>query len=329
MPTLATNWKGTLTGSTHTCADANRLLERKAKKIKIATGKGSDYRSRFFQGATFTPRRLLLVAEVKGKTAIGPGLKRLDVRSRITSLDKEPWSDIAPLTGTIEDQFIAKVYLGEHALPFRLLEPELGVIPLVNGRLVDPDSSELDAFDGIRNWWTTASDVWTKHRKAKSPQTLAERLDYHGGLIRQVSPAQVRVVYSTSGKNLTAAIVRDPEAFIDHKLYWTQVDSEEEARYLVAILNSESIQKQVAEYQSVGAFGPRDFHKHVFEVPFPIYDSNNKLHKKLANAGRTAETIAASVNIAGMGFKKARSQIRSRISATVGIPIEAFVADLL
>lgn len=103
----------------------------------------------------------------------------------------------------------------------------------------------------------------------------------------------------------------------------------EEGHYLAAILNSDAIQNLVVEYQPVGAFGPRHFHKHVFEVPFPIFDAAIKEHRNLASMGAVAEMLSATANIDGLGFQKARSEIRKHISKSVGRAIEPAVESLL
>ena len=59
-----------------------------------------------------------------------------------------------------------------------------------------------------------------------------ERLDYHRELSSQFPLAPIRAVYTKAGTNLTAAVVQDDEAIIDHKLYWALVNNLEDGAYL-------------------------------------------------------------------------------------------------
>ena len=98
---------------------------------------------------------------------------------------------------------------------------------------------------------------------------------------------------------------------IEHKLYWCVVDSEDEAHYLCAVLNSETLGDLVRPYQSVGAFGPRHFDKYVWYPPTPQFDAENERHRHLVDLAIEAEQVAAGVDLpGGIGFQQARKMIR-------------------
>jgi hypothetical protein len=98
--------------------------------------------------------------------------------------------------------------------------------------------------------------------------------------------APLRVVYAKAGTLPAACVLRDSKAVVDHKLYWTAVASAGEARYLAAILNSETARERTAKYQSRGQWGARDFDKVVFNLPIPRYGTKIKLQRDLADADR-------------------------------------------
>jgi len=81
----------------------------------------------------------------------------------------------------------------------------------------------------------------------------------------------------------------------------------------------------------VGQFGPRDFDKYVFRIPFPRFNANDELHIRIARAAAQAEKIAAAMSLPeGVGFQKARRMIRTELSSRdVTEQIEAAVGDLL
>ena len=95
----------------------------------------------------------------------------------------------------------------------------------------------------------------------------------------QSNPAdsRIRVVYTKSGEP-TAAIIRDDRALIDHLLYWIPCRDGDEANYLLAIINSDTLQEAVQPFMSKGQFGARDLHKHLWKLPIPEYDPGRQLH---------------------------------------------------
>lgn len=109
-------------------------------------------------------------------------------------------------------------------------------------------------------------------------------------------------------------VVRDPHAIIDHKLYWAAISSEAEATYLAAILNSEAARSRIAHFQSRGQFGARDFDKVIWNLPIPLFDPKNALHRDLAAAGARAESKALAVELVeGEKFQRARRRVREAL----------------
>ena len=62
----------------------------------------------------------------------------------------------------------------------------------------------------------------------------------------------------------------------------------DEAHYLLAIINSHTLENAVRDYMPKGLFGARDLEKHLWKLPIPEYDSNNGRHAELSRLGRTA-----------------------------------------
>ena len=144
--------------------------------------------------------------------------------------------------------------------------------------------------------------------------TLTRAIELPQRARRPVPLAPLRVVYAAAGTLPAACVLRDSKAVIDHKLYWTTAASAGEARYLAAILNSETARERTAKYQSRGQWGARDFDKVVFNLPIPRYDSKIKLHRDLAAAAAKAERVAAAVALPeGVKFQRARSLVRAAL----------------
>ena len=102
----------------------------------------------------------------------------------------------------------------------------------------------------------------------------------------------IRVVY-TKSDTPTAAFVYDDDALIDHKLLWIACRNREEAHYLLAIINSDTLYELVTPLMSKGQFGARDLQKHLWKLPIPEFDPNDPLHVEVSEAGEAAAAGAA------------------------------------
>lgn len=335
LPATVRRWRGRLPAAaalSWASARGHLTFTSDSAGDELSAGVLSPYHSHFTQGATVVPRVLHVVEEAPDPSQLGiaSGLRR--VRSHRSKLEKPPWSDL-PDRGpaTVESQFVFNLHLGSTLLPYRLLAPELVVLPILDGRLLSGDDPRIDASPRLAAWWQEAERLWGEHRSTTTHLTLKDRLDYQHTLTVQFPTAPIRIVYSASGTTLTAAIVRDTRAVIESKLYWAATLSLAEAHYLEAVFNSKVATRLVRPLQSRGLFGPRDFHKYVFQLPIPIYDPDRSLHRRLAAAAATAEEVAAAVPLpSGIDFKAARQRVRQALySHGVGDEIDDLTATLL
>ena len=118
---------------------------------------------------------------------------------------------------------------------------------------------------------------------------------------------------------------------MQHGEWRTPPETEAEATYLAAILNSETARSRAERYQSRGQFGARDFDKVMFNLPIPLFDANDASHRTLAALGARAETVATLVEIPeGEKFVAARQRVRRALIAEgVAGDIEKAVEKLL
>lgn len=288
------------------------------------------YADRFRQGAIIIPRVLFTVQKIQAGL-LGANPSAPLVESRRTSLEKAPWKDLPPLRGTVESEFIRPLYLGESIAPFRVLSPILAVIPWdqPKGNLLNAAEAQSRGYAHLGSWLTMAERTWSQYGSGK--RTLKEQCDYYGQLTAQFPLAPLRVIYSKAGTLPAAALLKEQNAVIDHKLYWMEVDTALEGRYLLAILNSETARKSAEHLQSRGQWGARDFDKVILSLPIPRFDAANKLHAQLAKAAAHAEEVATGVQLAeGMHFVKARQKIRAALNEDgVAQTIDKLVAKLL
>ncbi|MGW3829068.1 hypothetical protein ACWEAF_44515 [Streptomyces sp. NPDC005071] len=119
------------------------------------------------------------------------------------------------------------------------------------------------------------------------------------------------MVYGKAGMHVSAALVDDPNAVIDHTLYWGTVSSREEGMYLCAILNTPALTEVVRPLMSYGK-DERHIDKAVWQLPIPMYDPANPAHQRLAEIGEVeAQRIAGLVLDESKNFFKLRQVVRA------------------
>jgi len=315
MPTNVDLWSARLPDPNVTWAEAKELFTISPGAV-VARDSGlvmaeSPYKTRFRQGALFVPRVLVNVEDAPTQ-GLGAGAGRRRVRSKRSRDEKAPWKTVDSIEETVERQFVRTMHLGRTLLPFRMMTPDLVVVPVTDNAIMTTDEIEGELL--LPKWWAQVEKRWDDNKGGSSTTSFLERLDYHQQLSAQLPTHPVRVVYSASGNTLAAGIVTDTAALIEHKLYWAPVDSIDEGRYLTAILNSPALLSRVTPLQALGLFGARDFDKTVFAVPFGKYAATNPDHVLAASLALRAETVAGGVPVTD-NFKEDRASVRAALVA--------------
>ena len=242
------------------------------------------------------------------------------------------------------------MYLGETVVPYATLEPLKALLPVKHGEYEIP--ADGDGPGGIRlgglermmrGRWQTVSRMWEENKAAANELNLLRRLDYHGGLANQLEWQQnsshkpVRILYPKAGQP-TAALLRDDHALVDYTTYWVTCQNVEEAHYLLAIINSDTLASAVNQYTTPNWAGnTRDLEKHLWKLPIPEYDAADPLHREIAEAG-TAAARGAAARLAELRFQRgerltvtiARRELRAWLRASAeGAAVEEAVGRLL
>jgi hypothetical protein len=143
----------------------------------------------------------------------------------------------------------------------------------------------------------TAEDLWHQKRGEKADkQSVYERLDDQGELTTQSLSHHHLVLYNHSGTNVAAAYFNRHNQvapfIVDVKLYYAAFATRQEADYVVAVFNSETVNVAIKPFQSTGLMGERDIHKKLLELPIPLFDHNNPKHLRLSELGANAREVA-------------------------------------
>ena len=172
--------------------------------------------------------------------------------------------------------------------------------------------------------------MWLKQHRAVHRLTLMEQLDYQGKLEQQFPIQPERIVYSKSGMHLVASRLNDRRVVVDHKLYWATAASAAEALYLCAILNSATFTELARPLMSYGK-DERDFDKHIWQLPVPLYDPKNDLHSRLSARGAELEAAIGELKLdRSRHFAAVRRDVREFIAGSeAGRDVEELVEELL
>ena len=284
----------------------------------------SPYAGYSRQGASIVPRSLYFVEETENPAIVRAG-QTVTVNPRRGSQDKKPWRslDLAAITSqTIETQHVYNVHLGETLVPYATLTPLKAVLPLRSGDSeipVDPNGIGGIRLGGLerrmRDRWQTVSSLWEENRAAANKMNLLGQLDYYGKLSAQLDWQQnpgkrpVRILYTSSGQP-TAVLLRDKRAMVENVLFWVTCKDVQEAHYLLAVINSNTLYEAVANLMPKGQFGARHLHKHLWKLPIREFDSRDPLHDEVSEAGRAAATGAV------RQLKRLRQE-RDRVTVTI------------
>ena len=288
----------------------------------------SDYNDNgFYQGATIVPH-VLAIIESKYKSS---DLGQVVVKTK--SSQHSPWNSIPSQQGQIPATWVRPLHTSPDMLPYMASRsPPLAIIP------VDARGTMNFKPGIVCSFWRELDEIYDTYRgRGKStPATLFEQFNFASKLSRQTFTVQseaLMVLYPSSGDIMRAARTREGAAVVDSTLFWRLVGSEDEAGYLVAILNANCMRRAFAESRSSG----RDFQLHPWRnIPIPRYDGNNREHYRLAELCAEAEKITARrvkevldnrPQLRQQGLSKA---IRETVqNSKVGKEIECIVSSIL
>ena len=262
-------------------------------------------RSPFRQGASVSPRVLVVAAEIVN----GPRAQEVTVTT--VRSKKEPWSEIEPQTGAVPAHWVRDLLTSNQMSAFALL-PELprAIIPTDAGGRLEEAPERVSLF------WRDLDAAYDEFRGRgrNTPETLIAQLDHNGKLSGQLTRAGRRrtlVLYPKSGDIMRGARSQPGSFVVDDTLYYYNAASAGEAGYLTALLNAPCLSRAFRESRTSG----RDFHQHPWRtIPIPRHDAADEVHRELTRLCNRAERVAGDwlcQQTASYGQVAASSRIRS------------------
>ena len=124
---------------------------------------------------------------------------------------------------------------------------------------------------------------------------LHEKIDERNKLSIQVFPTDKYLVLNGAGGGVACAaclsLADYEDIVIDQTLYWTLVNTEQEAWYRVGLINTEVLTEAIREFNPEGELGPRHLHTLPNRV-IPVFNPNNTDHIEVSNLARQISDTA-------------------------------------
>ena len=295
------NWREDYSGITK----ASEALHHDDGKFR------SPYAKLSSNGATIQDRRLFFV-ETLPHTATIPAANTSNIRARLGNQDKVLYDDqLGRLEGVVHNNHLFDVYLGECIAPYTTLDPLKAALPVIRSTMTIPlnhDECDDDKHEACRlevkglhptmqRRWNNAAAMFQDTHKDQTIKDLFARINHQSTLESQLehlrslinSGAITRVAYTAAGRP-TATVIKDNHAVFENALFQTVCDSESEAHYILAIINSNELAKRAKPLCPTNwAKEIRHFHKHGWKLPIPRYEADDPLHIQLSQLGHAAE----------------------------------------
>jgi hypothetical protein len=308
---------------------------------------GNAYASRFSQGATIVPRNFFFV-DLDQKAPNGE-----DLRERVVALRraaaaereaKKPWKGQV-IKGRSEGKLLFRTAISRNVIPFALIDPPLVLLPVILDIDGKREQFKVLSAEGLLErgysygsaWFFDAEGRWDASKTDKNREmktSLASYLNWQNKLTEQKPKARFLMLYTSSATDASATVVDrrgfDHPFIVDHKTYWCECESEAEAHYLAAYVNSGYANGMIKEFQSRGLFGPRDVHKLIVKLPFPKYEKGDKAHDELSALGKACANLAANF-VRGIAVRdlEARALGRARGKLRDEMDVELEKIDVL
>ena len=292
---------------------------------------------KFQQGADIMPRTVWF-HEVKPTQ--GPGgttqysIAPINASSQFYYLiqDSKQCTTFRATQTTISSRWVFEIYMSKHLLPFYIAEPALAVLPLQHRSTGTPVATITQApklaiaadrsanahfqrvYTELSNEWCTSSPI---------DDEVFQRLNKNNKLVQQkFSQNDTLVVYGAGGQYPAAAKIHQLTAqsaarlIVDQTLYWMVLNDQDEADYLVGLINSEAVANAIRPFQPKGQQGARHIHTLVLSV-IPKWDSHNPLHMEVVTKTRDlmsalATAVAADPTLQNLVYGMSSTQLHRR-----------------
>lgn len=242
----------------------------------------------FTQGADVMPRTTYFPNITKATGAgdryhIAPfGLEDDGSDYRVKAAKKFKEFKITPRV--VEGRYIFDVLLSSHLAAFDLAVPTKAFLPVIKDTTEGWQPGNITNLAASPQTQAAFNEILAAYGGAKTLPDLFVDIDTMRRKLQvQMFPEDsYLVVYGAGGGIPCSAYLYTSDydldkLIIDQTLYWHVTNDEDEAIYLTGMLNSESIDMLITDFQPIGNFGERHVHKLAPSV-IPPYDRERPDH---------------------------------------------------
>jgi hypothetical protein len=182
----------------------------------------------------------------------------------------------------IEPVFRFKTFLNMDLIPFYLKRKRNVFLPI--NKNFEFELDQLKSSPQAFTFYDMINDIYkTKKKKSSKINSLISNLNYWNKLAKQINNKKFIVVYNASGSNLKATVLINDKKklIIGSDNYYYSTDSQVEAYYLSAVLNTPELTRNIKIIKS-----SRHIHKRPFSFPIPIFNGENEDHQNLSKKGK-------------------------------------------
>lgn len=264
----------------------------KGRDVEVADILG-DNALKFSQGCDLFPRTTLFhefVERPNGNWDIAPIERASNLWYLVNDQKKASCNGLA--AKNVDKSYIFDAFISKHLSPFYMATPAMVLMP---GKKVNGQWKAISATDRALMNTSTAYIFNQIEEDANTPSSLATYLhntiNIYGKLDKQnFSTKNWMVLSSASGANPCAAyisleVLDRSRLIIDQTLYWYLADTEDEAIYIVGLINSDALSDAIKDFQPEGGFGKRHIHTLPYKI-IPKYDNENAAHIEVISRTR-------------------------------------------
>lgn len=253
----------------------------------------SDDALKFSQGCDLFPRTALFhefVERPNGNWDIAPIERTSNLWYLVNDQKKASCNGLA--AENVDKSYIFDAFISKHLSPFYMATPAKVLMP---GKKVNGHWEAISATDRALMNASTSYVFNQIEEDANTPSSLSaylhDTINIYGKLEKQkFSTKRWLILSSASGANPCAAYISlesldRSRLIIDQTLYWYLTDSEDEAIYIVGLLNSDALSNAIKDFQPEGGFGKRHIHTLPYKI-IPKFDREDAAHIEIISRTR-------------------------------------------
>ncbi|MBR1498123.1 MAG: N-6 DNA methylase [Bacteroidaceae bacterium] len=246
----------------------------------------------FEQGADIMPRNIFFFNLEENGSAYSVSSITPNSRYAYYLQNMHKGRDYRIPPAVIPKRYFYKVLVSNIVTPFGLSEVPLALLPVkVNAGGIWQCLTDKHINAMPRPVKNTFNEIEREYKvlQGANRDIFRNALNWRGKLEKQCfNGKKFLVLFGAGGRKPCATYVKldaSDRYIVDQTLYWYATNSEDEALYLVGLLNSESITKLISPLQTEGLQGKRHIHT-LAPSSIQSYDAENIAHKQLADITR-------------------------------------------